>query len=368
MKNTYTYQIQDQAIAIQGFIAALLEQGEKWDLRCIEADMQDYHQEHYARMDSIEALKQEFGWWLDFYTDERLDNIPQCDDLMKAGVSYLLWRVHQSIEPLNEAEKRSINMQLHIDGSTYLYKDGEVMGLSEGENPKLGKMMHGFVPQLLSHSACTTAYKILHQTPIADLDVWVDVLWGWLQPIPIIRLQYVQLDVADVRELYKNHVAEKQAFWELCNKKLYGTKKPQLQSFMNELLKNTKIECKEAIELIGLFLSEQQKSLLMHYTTECHQYIEDLTTTCKAGRSVSLDAYWCKGIKQHLIPAAIRGLKKAVAKPNPAKALAEWVMQKQKAGILIQDIKPYTRFVAAVNKVCGTRIKSDTLSKHFREN
>lgn len=191
MKNTYTYQLQDQTIAIQGFIAALLEQGEKWDLRCIEADMQDYHQEHYARMDSIEALKQEFGWWLDFYTDERLDNIPQCDDLMKAGVSYLLWRVHQSIE--------------------------------------------------------------------------------------------------------------------------------------------------------------------------------DLTTTCKASRSVSLDAYWCKGIKQHLIPAAIRGLKKAVAKPNPAKALAEWVMQKQKAGILIQDIKPYTRFVAAVNKVCGTRIKSDTLSKHFRE-
>ena len=136
---------------------------------------------------------------------------------------------------------------------------------------------------------------------------------------------------------------------------------------MNELLKTTKIESKEAIKLISPFLSEQQNSLLVHYTTECHQYIEDLATTCKAGRSVSLDDYWCEDIKKHLIPAAIRGLKKAVAKPNPAKALAEWVMQKQRAGILIADIKPYTRFVAAVNKVCGTRIKADTLSKHFRE-
>lgn len=50
---------------IYGFIAYLLLQGDAWDYRCAKADMQDYHHQQYARMDSREALIQELHFWLD---------------------------------------------------------------------------------------------------------------------------------------------------------------------------------------------------------------------------------------------------------------------------------------------------------------
>ena len=55
---TYIYSSPTDDIVISGFIAFLLNQGDAWDIRCVKSDMNDYHQQHYARMDAKEALVQ----------------------------------------------------------------------------------------------------------------------------------------------------------------------------------------------------------------------------------------------------------------------------------------------------------------------
>ena len=75
MATISTYTIPDKAITISGFVAFLLHQGQEWDMRCVEADMHDYHQQYYARMDAREALLQELHWWIDFAMDHRLEDI-----------------------------------------------------------------------------------------------------------------------------------------------------------------------------------------------------------------------------------------------------------------------------------------------------
>ena len=43
MAKALTYTPQNEEITISGFIAFLLQQGEDWDYRCMEADIRDYH-------------------------------------------------------------------------------------------------------------------------------------------------------------------------------------------------------------------------------------------------------------------------------------------------------------------------------------
>ena len=55
----YTYQLEGQQVHIYGFVAWLLQKGDDWDIRCLAADMQDYQEQQYARMDWTIALLEE---------------------------------------------------------------------------------------------------------------------------------------------------------------------------------------------------------------------------------------------------------------------------------------------------------------------
>ena len=50
---TYLYHLPTADIPVTGFIAYLLQLGDAWDIRCLEADMHDYHAQQYARMNPI---------------------------------------------------------------------------------------------------------------------------------------------------------------------------------------------------------------------------------------------------------------------------------------------------------------------------
>lgn len=47
---TFIYHAPAEDIPVFGFIAYLLQQGEAWDMRCLEADAKEYHAQQYARM------------------------------------------------------------------------------------------------------------------------------------------------------------------------------------------------------------------------------------------------------------------------------------------------------------------------------
>ena len=69
---TYIYHTPTEDVTITGFIAYLLQQGDAWDMRCLEADAREYHALQYTRMHPTIALKQELQWWLDCALDEWL--------------------------------------------------------------------------------------------------------------------------------------------------------------------------------------------------------------------------------------------------------------------------------------------------------
>ncbi len=366
MNNTsFTYHTETDEIVIRGFIASLLHQQERWDWRCTQKDAHDYHELHYARMDSTEALKQELAWWMDCYVDERLFAMPHYELLIRCGVSYLLWRVNETIEPLSEEEKLNTNMAIFIDGHSFLYKQHDAMMLSTETDQNAQSLIHGFPAQLLSYAACSAANAILSQKQIQDLDEWLDVLWGWLQPTPSIRLQYLSFDIPNVYDLYTAFVDTNKQAWDALNQKLYTAQQPQTRGFMQQLLKATKLEAAQAAKLLLPLLSEKQYAAFMHYMEECQVYIADHTKTRKKGRIQSMEQYWCPGITDYRKNAAVRKIKKAVADPHPAAALAEVVHLLQKQGIL-GNIRPHTQFIAVINKLCGSNINHDSFSKYFK--
>ena len=99
------YHTGSDAILVKGFIASLLQQGDDWDIRCLQADMSDYHQQQYSRVDPTIALEQELRWWLDFVDNERMTALPLFAQLSRSGVAYLYWRVQEQVLPLSEEEK-----------------------------------------------------------------------------------------------------------------------------------------------------------------------------------------------------------------------------------------------------------------------
>lgn len=66
LDQTFIYPTPNGDVTIHGFLAFLLQQGEDWDFRCLEADARDYHAQQYARIHPTIALQQELQWWLDF--------------------------------------------------------------------------------------------------------------------------------------------------------------------------------------------------------------------------------------------------------------------------------------------------------------
>jgi microcystin degradation protein MlrC len=125
-------------------------------------------------------------------------------------------------------------------------------------------------------------------------------------------------------------------------------------------------EAVNAVEVLRPYMTAAQLDAYSRYLQECQQYIADRTKTRKKARSVSLDAYWQADVPKYHKQAAVRALKHAVADKNAAAALAQEVYKLQQKAVMIQNIRPYSRFVEAVNQVCGSSVKQDSFTKHMR--
>lgn len=364
---TFHYRVQKRAITIRGFVAYLLSQGDDWDICCVEADIKEYQAMQYARMDAKEALRREIDYWWEFYHDESLQSIPQRQSLLTECATYLICQASEILIPIPDADKLTYDMVIRLDKANYLYKLNDVLGFMSREcNGLCDRVIFGFPAQLLTYAACTQVEKLL--TPPLEYDpvFVVNTITSWLENPSAIYLDEIDFDLPNVYALYENYVAEEKDKWESANLKRYQSGEPQTRYFMPRLLQQVQAEAKEALELLTPYLSDKQLSAYTRYLDECQQYILDHTKTRKKARSESLSQYWCLNIPRYKIQTAIRKLKTAVAQPNAAKLLALWVMEMQGQGVLVENIKPYSRFVAAVNKTCSSSVKADTFSKYFR--
>ena len=359
--------IKKSAITVRGFIAYLLSQGDDWDICCVEADIKEYHQQQYARMDAKEALRRELDYWWNFYQDERLQLLPQRQGLLDEGATYLICQASEILIPISDADKLTYDMVIHLDETNYIYKLNDVLGFMSREgNDLCDRVVFGFPAQLLTYAACTQVEKLLAPPLEHDPVYAIDAITHWLETPAAIYLNEIDIDLPNVYALYENYVTEERSKWEATNLKRYQSGEPKTRYFMQNLLKQVQEETSNALCLLTPYLTEKQLSAYTRYLDECQQYILDHTKTRKKARSESLNQYWCPDVPKYKMQTAIRQLKTAVKQPNAAKALAIWVMKRQKEGVLIDRIKPYSRFVAAVNKVCSSNVKADTFSKYFR--
>ena len=194
---TYTYHTPTEDITITGFIAYLLQQGDAWDIRCLEADARDYHAQQYARMHPTVALQQELQWWLDVVDNERLDTLPNRDELLESGLTYLQWRVHEQITPLSDSEMLNTDMTIRVDEHHAIYKQDESLGVFEHSTESPLFVIHGFPAQLLTYAACITMDAYIRHLDIADPIAWVDSMIGWLESPSAIMLAHIQFAIPD---------------------------------------------------------------------------------------------------------------------------------------------------------------------------
>lgn len=368
LSNTYTY-ISDSGehITINGFVASLLQQGKEWDIRQVEADIEDYHQLYYARMDAKEALLQEIYWWQDFANDARLAQMPKFQKLQIEGFSYLMWQAQEVVQPMSESEKLETNMAIYLDAQHYLYKVQDALALFHRETgADMQCLISGFPAQLLTYAACTTIDWMLSKTPVQDMNDWAEMMLRWLQYPSAIMLHDIQMDIPDVYILYATYVAGEKAAWDAANKKRYQSGQPQVRYFMTNLLKQLQAEVQHATELLCPYLTEKQRTAYVRYLQECQQYIADHTKTRSQPRRNTMDAYWGERATAYWKGEAAKLLKAAAQEKNPAAAIALEVKKLQEKKIIKRDILPYSRFVAAVNAITEVEIKPDTFSKHFR--
>lgn len=364
---TFIYQTPSEDIPIVGFLAYLLQQGEAWDVRCLEADAKDYHAQQYARMHPTIALRQELQWWLEVVDDERLNALPCYDELLNAGLLYLQWRVHEQITSLSDSEMLNTEMTIRVDENHAIYKVGESLGVFEYSTDSPLFVIHGFPAQLLTYAACITMDNHIRQMDIDDPITWVDSMMGWLESPSAILLAHIQFAIPDVYKLYDAYLTAAKNQWEEDNRRRYQSGKPQTRYFMNRLLEQTQIECEEAAADLSAYLSESQHAAFLNYLAECQQYICDRIKTKRKERSDELCQFYnpnVPGKSRHLIT---RRLREAATHPTaPAAELARVVKQMIRQKILVADIRPHTHFIAVVNKAFGTDIKYDSFSKHFR--
>ena len=363
---TYTYHTNDTEVKIYGFLAFLLAQGEQWDYACVQADVEEYHRSTYARMDAREVLKRELEYWNLFYYDNQLLDIPNRDYLLSEGVFYLLWQAEQALLPISEADKLTTDMTIHLDAERYLYKIDDTLGVFQPHESDVDQVIFGFPAQLLTYAACCTIERLLDDPLQYEPEQIITILSNWLHSPSEIWLQQIVMDIPDVYLLYENYVSEEKSKQDKANRKRYAAGQAQPRYFMPRLREQVAEEAANAVEVLRPYMTTAQLDAYSRYLQECQQYIADRTKTRKKARSVSLDAYWQPDVSKYHKQAAVRGLKRAVADKNAAAALAQEVCRQQQKGVMVRNIRPYSRFVEAVNQVCGSSVKQDSFTKHMR--
>lgn len=364
---TYTYHYTDQSILIHGFIASLLLQGEDWDIRCVESDAYDYYQQYYSRMDAKAALEQEVNWWWEFYKDERLLDIPCREDLISAGVSYLLWLAQDLFLPMEEVDKLTTNMAIYLDESHYLYKVNDVLALfpKDGE-PDLEFMIHGFAAQLLSYAASCSMERMLTHPEEYDPILIAKMIADWLLSTPTIWLDNIPFAIPDVYRLYTSYVEEAKVKWDEENKKRYQSKQPEVRYFMTHLLEQLRADANDAIAKLTPYLSPKQLAAYQRYLSECQKYIIDQTQTRRKPQDDSFDQFFCEGVSPYYKQKALERIHTALMQDNPTAMLALEVKRLRQENIMVKNFHSYKRFVDILNPMFNVAIKADSLSKHFR--
>ena len=367
MAKAFTYPTQNEEITIAGFIAFLLLQGQEWDYRCMEADIHDYHQQRYARMDAREALIQEIHWWIDAYETPFVQTHPEKEYLLSEGVYYLFDCARHLLTPDSDTDKLTTNMAIFLNDECYLYKlNDDLAFFHEKSGPDFTTLIHGFPAQLLTYAACTTIDAMTEEQGLDDPLKWVDMMRKWLQSPSSIDLSHIRFDIPNVYALYASYLEEEKRKWEADSQKHYQPSSPQLRTFMASLRQQVSEEVVHALEILSPYLSDKQCKVYEHYLTECQQYLADHSQSRSKGRSLSLTQYWCPETPDYIHQAAIRKLKAAVKQAHPAAALAIAVKKLQRDGILKSDLRPLTHFIDVINKVCGSDVNYDSFSKHFR--
>ena len=367
MAKTLTYTVQNEGITIYGFIAFLLRQGQDWDYRCVEADMLDYHQQHYARMDKKEALLQEIQWWLNAYHTEVIHTHPEKENLLSEGICYLFDCASKLLSPDSDTDKLTANMSIFLDEDNYLYKHNDDLGIfpTDGTLDCI-QIIHGFPAQLLTYAACTTIDTMIDKQDIDEPVEWVYMMKHWLQSPSAIHIEHIRFDIPNVYALYASYMEEEVRKWNADCQKHYQPSAPQFRTFMASLRQQAAEEATLAMSVLSPYLSEKQRKAYERYLTECQQYLADHSQSRSKGRSYSFNSYWCPDTADYIQQAAIRKLKAAVKKEHPAAALALTVKQLQRDGIFNSELRPLTHFVDVVNKVCNCDVKYDSFAKHFR--
>lgn len=367
MAKALTYTTQNEEITILGFMAFLLLQGQEWDYRCMEADIHDYHQQQYARMNAREALIQEIHWWIDAYETSFIQTHLEKEYLLSEGVYYLFDCARKVLTPDSDTDKLTTDMAIYLNDECYLYKiNDDLAFFREKSGPDFTTLIHGFPAQLLTYAACTTIDAMTEEQGLDDPLKWVDMMRNWLQSPSSIDLSHIRFEIPNVYVLYASYMEEEKRKWTEHSQKHYQSSAPQLRTFLASLRQQVSEEAMHAIEILSPYLSDKQRKAYGHYLDECQQYLADQSQSRSKGRSLSLTQYWCSDTPDYIQQAAIRKLKAAVKQERPAAALALTVRQLQQDGTLESELRPLTHFIDAVNKVCNSDVKYDSFSKHFR--
>ena len=356
-----------ESIPIHGFIASLLLQGEEWDIRCVESDARDYHQQYYSRMDAKSALAQEIDWWWHFYEDEHLLSVPRREDLLSAGVYYLLWQAQDLFLPMEEADKLTTDMAIYLNDDHYLYKVNDFLALfpRDGE-PNLDFLLHGFAAQLLTYAASCSMEHMLTHPEEYDPILIARMIADWLQSTPTIWMDNILFDIPDVYLLYASYVDTQKTQWDADNKRRYQSQQPQVRYFMTHLLEQLRADANDAIAKLTPYLSPKQLTAYQRYLAECQQYIIDQTQTRRKPQDDSFDQFFCEGVSPYYKRKALERIRMVLMQENPTAMLALEVKRLRDEKILLKTFHSYRRFVDILNPMFNTAIKADSLSKHFR--
>ena len=352
---------------LHGFIAYLLSLEQQWDPRCSLADMQDYHQSQYARMNPKDALLQELCWWMEAEEHLCLHNLPHRVELLEEGTQYLHWRVQEWLKPQADIDKLNTDMEIYIDMDRYLYKVGDALCLFENGEIRFDQiLLRGLPAKLLTYAACTTIEQQLSSPYIIDAYEWVDTMIGWIQSTPQIMLHNLKFDIPDVYALYDTYLADTKSFWDANNRRFYSLNQPRQRGFMGQLLENTREDIALAIQCLKPYLTPTQLQAYSRYLHDWEQYIIDRNQTQDKQPKTDLSRFLTPFGKRTPRWQITRPLQEAATHPKtPAAHLAKEVKRLQAKRILIADLHPMTEFIATINLLFGTHIKTDSFAKRM---
>ena len=354
-------------MAIHGFIAYLLAQEEQWDPRCSQADMQEYHQAQYARMNPMDALMQELCWWIEAEEHPALHSSPHRSALLEEGVEYLQWRVHELVQPQADIDKLNTNMAIYIDQDRYLYKMDNTLALFENDKIQYEQILLGGLPaKLLTYAACTTIEQQLSIPYFTDAYEWVDTMIGWIQPTPQIALRNLRFNLPDVYALYDTYLSDRKATWDADNRRFYSPNQTRQRSFIKQLLEESREEMASAIQSLKPYLTPTQLQAYSRYLRDWEQYILDRSQTRAKQPKTDFGRFLTPFGKRTPRWQITRPLQVAATHPKtPAAHLAKEVKHLQARHILISDLHPLTEFIATINLLFGTHIKADSFAKRL---